>query len=97
MPTAAGAQMILRYQQGIGHAIAHTVSGGNGSTWDRVFSKFFGFPLSVSFHQHSILTYHLEPVNGCSSETQTHPINMNKTGHKQAKIKYGPARFYCTL
>jgi hypothetical protein len=22
---------------------------------------------------------------------------MNKTGHKQAKIKYGPARFYCTL
>jgi hypothetical protein len=27
--------------------------------WDRVFSELFGFPLSVSFHQDSVLIHHL--------------------------------------
>jgi len=26
--------------------------------WERVFSKFFGFPLSLSLHQHSLLIFH---------------------------------------
>lgn len=28
--------------------------------WDEAFYKYFGFPLSVSFHQCSILTVHLQ-------------------------------------
>jgi hypothetical protein len=27
--------------------------------WDRVFSEFFGFPLSVLFHRYSIFIYHV--------------------------------------
>jgi hypothetical protein len=27
--------------------------------WDRVFSEFFGFPLSVLFHRYSVLIYHV--------------------------------------
>jgi hypothetical protein len=47
----------------------------------RLFSKFFGFPLSISFHRGSILKYHLgdkqQGVEGRSSETSSHPIDMN--------------------
>jgi hypothetical protein len=42
--------------------------------WDKFFSKLFGFPLSVLFHQGSILIYIIRekknrPVGGRSSET----------------------------
>jgi hypothetical protein len=49
--------------------------------WGSFFSKFFGFSLSISFHlgSHSyiICGMNSRPVGGCSSETQSHPIDMN--------------------
>jgi hypothetical protein len=50
--------------------------------WDRFFSEFFGFPLSVSFHHGSPFSYinwgmNNMPVRGRSSETQAHPIATN--------------------
>jgi hypothetical protein len=42
--------------------------------WDRLFSEFFGFPLSISFHRRSAYSYIIcgmnnMPVSGSSSET----------------------------
>jgi hypothetical protein len=48
--------------------------------WHRFFSESFSFPLSVSFHQDSILiTWGMNnrPTDGHKSETQSHPIDMN--------------------
>jgi hypothetical protein len=47
-----------------------------------VFSEVFGFLLSVSFHrvsQHLYITWRMNNrlVGGSSSETQSHPIDMN--------------------
>jgi hypothetical protein len=48
----------------------------------RFFFDFFGFPLSVSFHRGCIFIYHVgmnnSPVDGRSSETQSHPVAKNK-------------------
>jgi hypothetical protein len=53
--------------------------------WDRFFSKFFGFTMSISFHNgspHSCITCGLNNTltGGHSSETQSHPIKMNNMG-----------------
>jgi hypothetical protein len=52
--------------------------------WDRFFSEFFGFPLSISFHHHSPYSYIIWGMNnmsisGSSSETSSHPIKNNNT------------------
>jgi hypothetical protein len=50
------------------------------SHWNKFLYEPFGFTLSVSVHQGSMLIYHLQDeeqaLGGCSSETQSHPINM---------------------
>jgi hypothetical protein len=51
-------------------------------TLGQVFSKFFGFTLSVSFHRRFPYPYIIwgmnnRPVSGRSSETQSHPIDLN--------------------
>jgi hypothetical protein len=58
--------------------------------WDRLFSEFFGFPLSMSFHRGSSYSYIIwgmnnMPVGGRSSETSSHPIDMNKN-NKRTRI-----------
>jgi hypothetical protein len=50
--------------------------------WDRFFSKFIGFPLSVSFHLGPPYSYvvwgmNTRPVGGHSSEISSHPIYFN--------------------
>jgi hypothetical protein len=49
--------------------------------WNRFFSEFFAFPLSISFHHSSPFSYMIWGMNnrpvGRSSERQSHPINMN--------------------
>jgi hypothetical protein len=50
--------------------------------WDRFFSEFFGFPLLMSFHCCSPFLFFSwgmsnRPVGSCSSETLSHPININ--------------------
>jgi hypothetical protein len=50
--------------------------------WDRFFFELFGFPLSVSFHHGPPYSYIIwgmndKPTGGCSSKTQSHPIDMN--------------------
>jgi hypothetical protein len=57
--------------------------------WDRVFSEFFGFPLSKPFHRGSPYSYIIwrinkSPAGGQNSEVSSHPIKMNKK-----KKKYG--------
>jgi hypothetical protein len=48
--------------------------------WDRFFSEFFGFPLSVSFHRRSPYSYNPGmnnmSVSGSSSETQSRHIEI---------------------
>jgi hypothetical protein len=48
--------------------------------WDRFFSKFFIFPLSVSFHHDSILIYHLgdEQWTWTRSYKFVTPISVNE-------------------
>jgi hypothetical protein len=51
--------------------------------WDRLFSEFFGFSLSKSFHRVSLYLYvtwglNNRPVFGRNSETSSHPIDINK-------------------
>jgi hypothetical protein len=51
--------------------------------WDRCFSEFFGFPLSVLFHHVPILMYHrvgwtLGPLMAVV-QRQSYPIDMNTT------------------
>jgi hypothetical protein len=65
--------------------------------WNRFFSDFFGFPLSVSFHRgspHSYITWETNNrlVGGRSSETQSHPIDMNNVywDSKRQATKYSP-------
>jgi hypothetical protein len=50
--------------------------------WDRFFSEYFGFTLSISFHRGSPYLYIIwemnnRPVGGLSSEIQYHPIDMS--------------------
>jgi hypothetical protein len=58
-------------------------SGQSGNATGLYLFKFFSFPLSISFHQGSILTYHLgmnnRPLGGRSSETQPQPIYINNS------------------
>jgi hypothetical protein len=49
--------------------------------WDRILSKFFGFPLSISFHDgspHSYITWGINnrPDGGDSLKTQSQPADM---------------------
>jgi hypothetical protein len=49
----------------------------------QAFSEFFGFPIAISFlrgspYSHIISGVNNRPVGGYSSETQSHPIDMNK-------------------
>jgi hypothetical protein len=50
--------------------------------WDRVFFELFAFLPSISFHRGSPCSYIISgmnntPVGGHSSETLSHPIDMN--------------------
>jgi hypothetical protein len=50
--------------------------------WNRFFSELFGFHLAVSFHRFSPYSFFIwginnSPVGDRSSETYSHPIDMN--------------------
>jgi hypothetical protein len=50
--------------------------------WGRFHPEFFGFPLPISFHREPPYSYIIwgmnnMPIGGCSSETSSHPIDIN--------------------
>jgi hypothetical protein len=61
------------------------ICGGQKWHWDRFFSEYFGFPLSVTFHRGSIVIYHMgEEPEGSSPHSQqpatgpsTEPVESN--------------------
>jgi hypothetical protein len=68
--------------------------------WDRFFSEFFGFPLSISFHRRSPYSYIIWGMNsmsvsGSSSETYSHPIKISVLGKSpQARRLGGPQSLF---
>jgi hypothetical protein len=53
--------------------------------WDRIFSKFVGFCLSISFYRGTpfFCGMNNRPVGDCSSETSFHNIDMNKNKQRR--------------